>query len=162
MKWRLTATAIRGLSLSNHSKVERVSLPAKTDVKLHASPAARLIYVGIGLLSTSLGILGMFLPLLPTTPLILLAAFCFSRSSPRFHAALITNRYLGPPLLQWQQKRCIDSKIRNRAIVIVMLTFAISIAVIDVPGLSLMLLLICVSILAGLSLIPLCNQPRQQ
>ena len=146
--------------LSNHPKVEQASLSAKTDVKLHASPAARLMYVGIGLLSTSLGILGMFLPLLPTTPLILLAALCFSRSSPRFHAALFSNRYLGPPLLQWQQKRCIDSRTRNRAMVIVMLTFSISIAVIGELSLSLMLLLICTLILAGLSLIPVCNKPR--
>ena len=148
--------------MSNNSKVVRTSIPANSDIRLHSSPAARLIYAGVGLLSTSLGIIGMFLPLLPTTPFILLAAFCFSRSSVRFHSALITNRYLGPPLLQWQQNRCIEARTRNRAMLVVILTFAVSIAVIGELILSLMLLVICVAVLAGVRLIPVCDQIRQQ
>lgn len=50
----------------------------------------------VGLLSTALAVLGMFLPLLPTVPLLLLAATCFARSSERFYSWLINHQRLGP------------------------------------------------------------------
>ncbi|MDY0212470.1 MAG: YbaN family protein [Desulfuromonadaceae bacterium] len=49
-----------------------------------------------GILSTALGVIGMFLPLIPTVPLLLLAAACFARSSERFHSWLLNQKHLGP------------------------------------------------------------------
>ena len=56
----------------------------------------RYLLLGLGWLSVALGIIGAFLPLLPTTPFLLLAAACFMRSSERFYLWLINHKWLGP------------------------------------------------------------------
>jgi uncharacterized protein len=58
----------------------------------------RLIYAGLGWCAVSLAIAGAMLPGLPTTVFVLLASYCFSRSSPRFEQWLRNHRWLGPPL----------------------------------------------------------------
>ena len=56
---------------------------------------AKASLVVLGTLSVALGAIGMVVPLVPATPFLLLAGYCFSRSSPRFHRWLLTNRYCG-------------------------------------------------------------------
>ncbi|MBT8070895.1 MAG: YbaN family protein [Gammaproteobacteria bacterium] len=67
----------------------------------------RPLFFALGWLFFALGFVGVFLPVLPTTPLMLLALWCFSRSSARFHNWLYTHRVFGPPLQQWEQHRVI-------------------------------------------------------
>jgi len=61
----------------------------------------------LGLMFVGLGLAGVFLPLLPTTPFLLLAAGCFARSSPAFHDWLLTHRLLGPYIRDWERDRSI-------------------------------------------------------
>lgn len=63
-----------------------------------------------GLLSVLLGIIGIFLPLMPTTPFLLLAAFCFARSSPRCHQWLHQHRWFGPYLQRYQQRHAMTRR----------------------------------------------------
>lgn len=59
------------------------------------SPALRALLVAAGSIAVGLGVLGLFVPLLPTTPFLLIAAACYVRSSPRLHTWLRSNRVLG-------------------------------------------------------------------
>ncbi|GGA84675.1 YbaN family protein [Ornithinibacillus halotolerans] len=63
----------------------------------------KLFLVTAGLVSLLLAVIGIFLPLIPTTPLLLLAAACFIRSSERLYEWLITNKYLGPYIKNYRE-----------------------------------------------------------
>ena len=64
----------------------------------------RLMLVGLGFLMVALGTAGIFLPLLPTTPFLLLAAYLFARSSKRWHSWLLSHRYFGPYIHAFRNK----------------------------------------------------------
>ena len=66
-------------------------------------------FVG-GWLSLALGAIGAFLPLLPTVPFVILAAFCFARSSPRLEAWLLTHPQFGHHIVAWREKGAISRK----------------------------------------------------
>ncbi len=63
--------------------------------------AVRWAYFGCGWLLFGLGIIGALLPVVPMTPFMVLALWCFARSSPRFHDWLFYHRWFGPPLQSW-------------------------------------------------------------
>ena len=78
-----------------------------------------------------LAVAGAILPLLPTTPFLLLAAACFARSSPELHRRLLANERLGPYLRQWQEDRSVPRGAKRRAYLLVVATFALSIFLVD-------------------------------
>lgn len=63
------------------------------------------ILVGIGTLSVFLGVIGLFLPIMPTTPFLLLAGACYMRSSEKHHKRLIENKWLGPYLRDYYENK---------------------------------------------------------
>ena len=67
----------------------------------------RPVYFTLGWTFFGIGFAGAFLPVLPTTPFMLVSLWCFSRSSPRFHNWLYNHRFFGPPLQQWDKYRVI-------------------------------------------------------
>ncbi|PTN12818.1 YbaN family protein [Nitrosomonas aestuarii] len=99
-------------------------------LRLHPSPLIRSLYLGAGCLALMLGALGVILPILPTTPFVLLAAACFARGSERFHCKLMTNRYTGPIILEWRLHRSIPRKAKRLAYIMTALSFSISILIV--------------------------------
>lgn len=69
---------------------------AHSDIRPQRHPALRMIFLVVGWLSVVLGVIGIFVPVLPTTPFLLLAAACFVRSSRRFYLWLVEHPRLGP------------------------------------------------------------------
>ena len=86
----------------------------------------RYIYLIVGSLALAAGILGVFLPILPTTPFVLLAAWCFLRSSEKLYEWVINNETFGPTVLNFQQGKGITQKTRIRAIVMMWVTISVS------------------------------------
>lgn len=80
----------------------------------------RWFFLIVGWLSLGLGIVGVFLPLLPTTPFVLLAALCFAKGSPELHARLLAHPRLGPPIRDWRERRVIP--LRAKLLATLMLT----------------------------------------
>jgi len=72
-----------------------------------AVDAMRVVYFSLGWVFFALGVIGVFLPVMPTTPFMLLALWGFARSSDKFHNWLYTHRLFGPPLQQWNEYRVI-------------------------------------------------------
>jgi uncharacterized membrane protein YbaN (DUF454 family) len=87
----------------------------------------RGLLIAAGSACVLLGVLGIFLPLLPTTPFMLLAAACFARSSRRFHGWLLANPTVGPLIREWEQNRSIPRRTKLTAIALMSLTMAVSI-----------------------------------
>ncbi len=67
-----------------------------------------LFYKILGFIFVGLAALGVFLPLLPTTPFLLIAAGCFAKSSEKWHQWLISNRTFGPLIKNWYEKKCLS------------------------------------------------------
>ena len=97
----------------------------------------RLIWLIGGGLSLLLGVVGIALPLLPTVPFLLLAAFCFARSSERLHRWLLDHPTFGRPIQDWQARGTIGRVAKWYASASIALTFGISLAIgVAVPVLA--------------------------
>lgn len=74
------------------------------------SPLRKWLLIFVGILSVGVGTVGFFLPLLPTTPFLLLAAACFIRSSDRLHLWLTTHKWFGPYIKNYREQRAITNR----------------------------------------------------
>jgi len=88
----------------------------------------RAVYICLGILCLALGAVGAFLPLIPTVPLWLLAAFCFARSSERLHHWMVTHPVIGPLILDWRERGAIGARAKRLATVSIIVVFGISLA----------------------------------
>lgn len=96
------------------------------DIRPAQSRLARLLYGAAGWISLALGIIGVFVPGLPTTPFVLLAAACFSKASPRMHQWLINHRLLGPFIRNWEEHRSLTMRTKCLAIGTMVIMLSIS------------------------------------
>ncbi|HLA30997.1 MAG TPA: YbaN family protein [Pseudomonas sp.] len=90
------------------------------------NPAVRYALLAIGWLSVALGVIGIFLPVLPTTPFLLLAAACFMRSSKRFYLWLVNHPQLGPWIVDYLAGQGIPLKAKVYTIGLMWLSIGIS------------------------------------
>jgi uncharacterized membrane protein YbaN (DUF454 family) len=85
----------------------------------------RRFYLCLGYASLALGIVGIFLPILPTTPFVLLAAWCFARSNPALAKRLYRHPRFGPLLTAWRDQRAIPRHAKIYALTTIALSFAL-------------------------------------
>ncbi len=131
------------------------SQPPTAQAPIHSSPAMRLLFLALGTLFLGLGLLGIVLPVLPTTPFVLLAATCYARGSIRAYSTLLNNRFCGPPIRQWQQDRSIPLKVKRFAIALLVTSLGISIACFRQSlGLQMVLVVLGIALVAFLWRIP--------
>ncbi len=104
------------------------------DVRKHDSLTVRLLLAGAGTCCVVLGVIGIFTPVLPTTPFLLLAAACYARASTRFYNWLLNNRVLGPSILEWRRHRSLPWRTKLVAIATMAATFTVSIVFFVRPG----------------------------
>jgi uncharacterized membrane protein YbaN (DUF454 family) len=105
-----------------------------------------ILYV-LAWISFALGFIGAFLPVLPTTPFMILAAYLFSKSSPRMHSWLTSLPYFGDAILEWENNRVIRPKAKVMAIVVLWIVMGASIIFAPVHyGLKIMLAVIGISV----------------
>ncbi|MBW2541236.1 MAG: YbaN family protein [Deltaproteobacteria bacterium] len=91
------------------------------------SAVQKSILIAFGLLCVGLGVLGMFLPVLPTTPLLLLALACFARSSERLHGWLLSHGTFGPVLKNWHETRSMPRRAKVSALVSIVVVGGVSV-----------------------------------
>ena len=83
-------------------------------------PIRSFLYVTGGWVCIGLAVLGAILPILPTTPFLLLASWCFYRGSPRIHAWLHRSQWFGPTLDDWHHYHGVRRSLKHRAILMVL------------------------------------------
>jgi uncharacterized membrane protein YbaN (DUF454 family) len=129
--------------------------------RLHSSPLVRALLVAGGIVCIALGAAGLVLPVLPTTPFMLLAAFCFARASPALHRRLVESRHFGPTIVEWERHRSLPWRTKLVAIALMVTTLALSIVFFVRPlALKLLLAGVGVGLAIWLYRIPSRDRPR--
>jgi uncharacterized membrane protein YbaN (DUF454 family) len=89
------------------------------------------LLITLGIVFVGLAILGIFLPVLPTTPLLLLALACFAKSSEKLHNWLLTNKTLGPFIRQWHETRSMSRTTKAYALITIIIGGGVSVYSVD-------------------------------
>jgi hypothetical protein len=95
------------------------------------SAPRRAALLVVGTVALVLGVIGVVVPVLPTTPFLLLTAACYARSSKRLYRWLLGQPSLGPIIAAWRASRSLPPGVKPRALVVVVLTFAVSIVLVE-------------------------------
>jgi uncharacterized membrane protein YbaN (DUF454 family) len=135
----------------------RVTVPGERD-----SPLVRGVLFAAGSLCFVLAVLGIFLPLLPATPLFIAAAACFARAYRPLHQWMLDHRWLGPMLRDWYRHRSLPYRTKLVAIATMLVSFGVSIAFFVRPAWLKAGLAVCALALAAwLYRIPSRDGPRR-
>lgn len=113
----------------------------------------KIALVLTGTLALSLAVIGIFIPLLPTTPLLLLASFCYIRSSKRLYSWLINHKYFGNYIYNYMTYRAVRSRTKVHALLL--LWFSLTISMIILSRFIITLILISIGTAVSLHIISL-------
>jgi uncharacterized membrane protein YbaN (DUF454 family) len=126
-----------------HPPASSVLPPGESD-----SPLLRGVLFAAGSLCFVLAVLGVFLPLLPATPLFIAAAACFARAYRPLHQWMLDHRWLGPMLREWYRHRSLPYRTKLVAIATMLVSFGVSITFFVRPGWLKIALALCALALA--------------
>ena len=131
---------VKTMEPSAHDSQKDYSL----EMNVSSNRLLRGVWLVLGLLFTGLGFVGAFLPLMPTTVFLLIAAFFFARSSPRFYAWLLNNRMFGSLIRDWRAG--LGMPLRAKILAVTLITLTTGSSILIVPVLWVRLLLACVGV----------------
>ncbi|MFC2101972.1 YbaN family protein [Bacteroidota bacterium] len=100
----------------------------------------RLLLLASGWICVALGAIGVVLPLVPTTPFLLLAALCFYKSSPKFYTWLYANRFFGKYLLDYKEKKGVPIRVKIGTLLFMWASLAVSVYFVHILWLRILLL----------------------
>ena len=116
-----------------------------TQEKTRVGKWLRALLIIVGTIFVGLGIVGIFIPILPTTPVLLLAAACYSKGSQRFYHGLLSNRWFGAYIDNYRQKRGMPLKIKIVTVALLWLTIGVSVAF-AVQSLAVRIILVLIAV----------------
>ncbi len=129
---------------------------------LSTSIYKRYFFMFCGHLSMVMAVIGIILPVMPATPFVLLAAYCYARSSKKFYFYLLNNKYFGENVRHWEESRCIARRIKIMAFITLLLMFSITIfIVLDSFQMRVWTGAFAVIAIASLALVPSCEHKEQ-
>lgn len=105
-------------------------------IPILTSMVHRRIYLALGFVFVAIGVAGVVLPIVPTTPMMLLALWAFARSSQRFHDWLLNHRQFGPPLQRWKEHGVIPAKTKVMSLTIMSLSLIYLAGYSEAPALA--------------------------
>ena len=118
------------------------------------------IYICVGLLAVGLGIIGAFLPVMPTVPFLLVALFCFERSSKKYHDMILNNKYFGKVLRDYYEGRGLTTSVKIKAILF--LTCGMGFSFYKVQHLYLRIMLVVIWLGVTIHIILLKTKPKEK
>lgn len=110
----------------------------------------KVLFILIGIICVILGVIGIFLPILPTTPFLLLASLLFLNSSEKLHKYLNNHKYFGEYIRDYHEKRGVKRAMKVRAIVFIWVSILFSAYMINILWVSIVLIVIAVCVTAYL------------
>ena len=118
------------------------------------------IYICVGLLALGLGIIGVFLPVMPTVPFLLVALFCFERSSKKYHDMILNNKYFGKVLKDYYEGKGLTISVKIKAILF--LSCGIGFSIDKVQHLHLRIMLAVIWLGVTIHIVLLKTKPKEK
>ena len=97
--------------------------PDTSRTPVAVSAGNRYLFLLAGHLSLAVGIIGLLVPVMPTSPFVIIAAACYARSSERFYRMLLNNRYFGEDVRNWREQRCVRRHLKRLSAVALSVAF---------------------------------------
>ena len=131
-------------------------------VRSTLSPVMRKLLIVLGSVFVALGIIGIILPLVPTTPFLLLASICYAKSSEKYHNWLLNHRWFGEYIRNYEAGRGIPMRVKVSMLIVLWTTMILTATfIIDIPWVKIMLLVTAAAVTVHMCCLPTFKQEKQ-